>query len=269
MNDVKDLIEIKENENGEIAVSGRQLHYALGIGTQYDKWIKRMIEYGFEGNVDYIIQSVKVQSQKRLRTYEQVDHIMTLDMSKELAMIQRTEIGKKIRRYFIQVEKAYKNGTTFKNPIEDYSRKDLLRLALDIEEENERLTQENEQHLRLIKSQKPKVLFADTLAGSNNSILVQELAKLITQKGYHIGPYKLFEWLRENGYLTKRKGESWNLPTQKSMNLGVFEIKKGVRQHADGSPEVTRTTKVTPKGQEYFINKFLGQQHQLSFGGQL
>lgn len=157
-------------------------------------------------------------------------------------------------------------------PVASYMIDDPIKRAEKwIEEyrEKEQLIEENRSHLRLIESQKPKVLFAETLAGSEKSILISELAKLISQNGYKIGPNKLFEWLRKNGYLTKRKGESWNLPTQKGMNLGVFEIKKGVRQHADGSPQVTRTTKVTPKGQEYFINKFLGQQHQLSFGGQL
>lgn len=157
-------------------------------------------------------------------------------------------------------------------PVASYMIDDPIKRAEKwIEEyrEKEQLIEENRSHLRLIESQKPKVLFAETLAGSEKSILISELAKLISQNGYKIGPNKLFEWLRENGYLTKRKGESWNLPTQKSVNLSVFEIKKGVRQHADGSPEVTRTTKVTPKGQQYFINKFLGHQRQLTFGGQL
>ncbi|MCH4482897.1 phage antirepressor KilAC domain-containing protein [Staphylococcus haemolyticus] len=174
--------------------------------------------------------------------------------------------------YITAFENMKKELQQLSQPVASYMIDDPIKRAEKwIEEyrEKEQLIEENRSHLRLIESQKPKVLFAETLAGSEKSILISELAKLISQNGYKIGPNKLFEWLRKNGYLTKRKGESWNLPTQKGMNLGVFEIKKGVRQHADGSPQVTRTTKVTPKGQEYFINKFLGQQHQLSFGGQL
>lgn len=104
---MKNLINLTEDSKGNIAVSGRELHKGLEIGTQYDKWMERMIAYGFEENIDYIIQSVNVQSQKRLRTYEQLDHIMTLDMAKEISMIQRSEIGKKFRKYFIEVEKKY------------------------------------------------------------------------------------------------------------------------------------------------------------------
>lgn len=124
------------------------------------------------------------------------------------------------------------------------------------EEERQHLTQQNQAQLQLIEQQKPKVVFANTLAGSKSSILIQELAKLISQSGYKIGPYKLFEWLRNNGYLIKRKGESYNLPTQKSIDLGILDIKKGTRQNANGQVTATRTTKVTAKGQEYFINKF-------------
>jgi len=105
MNELQNLFNLKRNEDGTVAVSGRELHKGLEIGTQYDKWMERMIAYGFEENIDYIIQSVKVQSQKRLRTYEQLDHIMTLDMAKEISMIQRSEIGREIRGYFIRVEK--------------------------------------------------------------------------------------------------------------------------------------------------------------------
>lgn len=107
MNEIQQLFNLKRNEDGTVAVSGRELHKGLEIGTQYDKWMERMIAYGFEENIDYIIQSVKVQSQKRLRTYEQLDHIMTLDMAKEISMIQRSEIGRKIRGYFIKVERQH------------------------------------------------------------------------------------------------------------------------------------------------------------------
>jgi phage antirepressor YoqD-like protein len=103
---------------------------------------------------------------------------------------------------------------------------------------------------------KPKALFADAVATSDKSILIAELSKIITQNGVEIGQNRLFEWLRQNGYLCS-KGEYYNLPTQKAMELGLFEIKKTSITKPDGSVLVTRTTKVSGKGQIYFVNKFL------------
>ncbi|WP_048668070.1 phage antirepressor [Staphylococcus haemolyticus] len=111
-----------------------------------------------------------------------------------------------------------------------------------------------------VKENKPKVLFADSVAGSDNSILVGELAKLLKQNGVDVGQNRLFKWLRNNGYLIKKSGESYNLPTQKSMNLEILDIKKRVINNPDGSSKITRTPKVTGKGQQYFINKFLTEE---------
>lgn len=119
---------------------------------------------------------------------------------------------------------------------------------------------EKEQNLILqqeVETNKPKVLFADSVAGSDNSILVGELAKILKQNGVDIGQNRLFKWLRNNGYLIKKSGESYNLPTQKSMDLEILDIKKRVINNPDGSSKITRTPKVTGKGQQYFINKFL------------
>jgi anti-repressor protein len=122
---------------------------------------------------------------------------------------------------------------------------------------------EKEHNLTLeqqIKDNKPKVLFADSVAGSENSILVGELAKLLKQNGVDVGQNRLFKWLRNNGYLIKKSGESYNLPTQKSMDLEILDIKKRVINNPDGSSKITRTPKVTGKGQQYFINKFLANE---------
>lgn len=108
-----------------------------------------------------------------------------------------------------------------------------------------------------IMDMKPKALFADAVATSHTSILVGDLAKLIKQNGIEIGQKRLFEWLRENGYLIKRRGSDWNMPTQRSMEMGLFEIKESTVNNPDGSVRINRTTKVTGKGQMYFINKFL------------
>ncbi len=112
-----------------------------------------------------------------------------------------------------------------------------------------------------IEADRPKVLFADAVSASKSSCLIGELAKILKQNGIDIGQNKLFQWLRSNGYLISRRGESWNQPTQKSMQLGLFELKKTNINHPDGHTTVSTTTKVTGKGQQYFINKFLDQEY--------
>lgn len=105
---------------------------------------------------------------------------------------------------------------------------------------------------------RPKEIFADAVATSKTSILVGEMAKLLKQNGVDTGQNKFFDYLRDNGYLIKRKGADRNMPTQKSLELGLFEIKEGTVQNPDGSVRITKTPKVTGKGQQYFVNKFLG-----------
>lgn len=109
-----------------------------------------------------------------------------------------------------------------------------------------------------IEADAPKVLFADAVVGSKSTCLIGELAKIISQNGYPIGQNRLFQWLRENGYLGKH-GERYNIPNQQYVEMGLFELKKGVRSGNDGVMKVTMTTKVTGKGQSYFINKFLNR----------
>ena len=109
-----------------------------------------------------------------------------------------------------------------------------------------------------IKEDAPKVLFADAVVGSKSTCLIGELAKIISQNGYPIGQNRLFEWMRNNGYLGKH-GERYNIPNQQYVEMGLFELKKGVRSGNDGVMKVTMTTKVTGKGQAYFINKFLNR----------
>lgn len=110
------------------------------------------------------------------------------------------------------------------------------------------------------KQNEPKVLFADSVCTSNTSILIGELAKILKQNGINIGEKRLFEYLRNKGYLIKRKGIDWNMPTQKSMDLGLFEIKERTVNNPDGSTRITKTPKVTGKGQIYFVNKFLKEE---------
>lgn len=111
-----------------------------------------------------------------------------------------------------------------------------------------------------IEEMKPKALFADAVATSHTSILVGELAKILKQNGIEMGQKRLFAWLREKGYLIKRQGTDYNMPTQKSMDLGLFEIKEGSYVNGSGVNITTKTPKVTGKGQQYFINKFLAKE---------
>ena len=110
---------------------------------------------------------------------------------------------------------------------------------------------------RAIEAQKPKVLFADSVAASHTTILVGELAKILKGNGVDIGQNRLFQWMRDNGYLISRKGTDFNMPTQKAMELGLFFIKETNVQHSDGHITVNKTPKVTGRGQSYFVNKFL------------
>lgn len=134
----------------------------------------------------------------------------------------------------------------------------IIKLATDLKEERER-RQKAEQ---TIQDQKPKVLFAEAVETSESSILVGELSKILRQNGIDIGQNRLFKWLRDNGFLIKKKGESFNLPTQRSMDMGLFEIKKRTISNPDGSVRTTTTPKVTGKGQVYFVNKFLSERER-------
>lgn len=114
-----------------------------------------------------------------------------------------------------------------------------------------------EERNKQIEVLQPKALFADAVSASEKSILIGELAKLIKQNGVDMGQQRLFAWMRENGYLIRRKGSDWNMPTQYSMELGLFSIKETTITHSDGHISISKTVKVTGKGQVYFINKFL------------
>ncbi len=137
----------------------------------------------------------------------------------------------------------------------------LIRLATQLKEEQEArraLEAENAAQAQQIAADAPKVVFANAVATSKSSILVGDLAKLLRQNGIEMGQKRLFAWLRDNGYLMKR-GESYNMPTQQSMERGLFEIKEGSVANPDGSIRVTRTVKCTGKGQQYFVNLFLSK----------
>lgn len=224
-------------DNERITLSARELHEFLGVSTRYNDWIKRMVEYGFNENTDYqAITQKRVTAQGNETSF--IDHEITLDMAKEIAMIQRSDRGKEVRQYFLELERRWNSPEAVMNRALEYSRKQVKALM----EENKEL--------------KPKALFADAVSASDESILIGQLAKLIRQNGYEIGQNRLFEWMRENGYLIK-SGSRRNQPTQRAMDTGLFEVKERTISNPDGSTRITLTTKVTGKGQVYFVNKFL------------
>ena len=158
--------------------------------------------------------------------------------AKQIAMLQRYEKGTQARKYFIQVENAWNSPERVMARALTIANKTIA--ALEVEN----------------KEMKPKALFADAVAQSDTSILVYDLAKLICQNGIKIGGNRLWTWLRENGFIFKHSCE----PTQKSMEMKLFEVIERTVQRSGHDPKVTRTTRVTGKGQVYFINKFLESQ---------
>lgn len=125
-----------------------------------------------------------------------------------------------------------------------------------------KLKQEKEERKRLekqVEEERPHAILGRAITTAKTSILIGDLAKILNQNGVNIGAKRLFEWMRNNGYLIKRKGTDWNMPTQRSMNLELFEVKESVHIDGNGCNKITRTTKVTGKGQEYFVNRFLSK----------
>lgn len=244
---MNELITITTNEVGEPTVMGRELHEFLGVTTRYNDWFPRMVEYGFTEGKDFNLlknEQVRFEGNREV-TRELIDHLLTIDMAKELAMIQRTERGKQARQYFIQVEKDYNSPEKIMARALRIAEKELSTLKLDVER------------------MKPKEIFADSVASSHTSILIGELAKILKANGHETGQKRLFETLRQDGFLIKRKGSDFNMPTQKSMELGLMEIKETTINNADGSIRLNKTTKVTGKGQIYFVNRYCGNIERL------
>lgn len=222
-------------------VSARDLHAGLEISERFQSWFNRQLQYGFQESTDYVgCKEFNTLARQELQDYE-----ISVDMAKQICMIQRSEKGRRYRQYFIDLEKAWNTP------------EQVLARALKIaDKEIEKLKSSNTALLEDVQRMKPKETFADAVAASHTSILIGELAKILKQNGVETGQRRLFTWMRDNGYLIKT-GSSRNMPTQKSMELGLFEIKETVINNPDGSIRISRTTKVTGKGQQYFINKFL------------
>lgn len=228
-------------ETDQPCVSARDLYEQLNIKTAFKDWFPRMCEYGFEEGKDFCS---KMSESTGGRPSKDAD--ISIDMAKQICMIQRSPEGKQIRQYFLDLEKAWNT------PEQIFAR--ALKMAdrtIDkLKTEKAALIEDNER-------MKPKEIFADAVTASKDSILIGDLAKILKQKGIDIGQNRLFQKLRNNGYLIQRRGPSWNMPTQKSMEMGLFEVEERTITNPDGTTKIRKTTKVTGKGQQYFINKLL------------
>lgn len=243
---MNDLIEINYDTE-QPTVSARDLHEGLGIKTAFKDWFPRMVEYGFSNGRDYNMlknERVQIEGTREVKR-EVIDYQVSVDMAKQICMIQRTEKGREYRQYFLDLEKAWNT------PEQIFAR--ALKIA---DKEIEKLRSNNTILIQDVQRMKPKEIFADAVSTSHTSILIGDLAKLLKQNGYKTGQKRLFEQLRQEGYLIKG-GSSKNMPTQKSMEMELFEVKETSISNPDGSIRVTKTTKVTGKGQQYFINHYL------------
>lgn len=230
-------------ETEQPTVSARELHEGLEINTRFNDWFSRMTEYGFENGKDFYS---KMSKTSETGGRPAVDYQISIDMAKQICMIQRNEKGRLYRQYFLDLEKAWNT------PEQIFAR--ALKMA---DQQIEKLKASNASLVEDIQRMRPKEVFADAVSVSNTCILIGELAKILKQNGVDIGQNRLFTWMRENRFLISRKGTDYNMPTQKSMEAGLFEIKERTINNPDGSVRITKTVLVTGKGQQYFVNKFL------------
>ena len=187
-------------ETEQPTVSARELYEGLEIKTAFKDWFPRMAAYGFEENQDFILVAQKRATnnpKNPVATYN--DYQISVDMAKQICMIQRSEKGKQYRQYFIDLEKAWNT------PEQIFAR--ALKMA---DQKIEKLKESNAGLLEDVERMRPKEIFADAVKASASSILVGDLAKLLRQNGVDIGQKRLFEYLRNHGYLIKRKGSDWN-----------------------------------------------------------
>ena len=230
-------------KNDQQLVSARDLYHGLELKIRFSLWVSKNF-HEFEEGEDFtsVSRDTEVKNNGGIQIRELQDYALTLDMAKQLCMMSHSDLGRKYRRYFIELERKWND------PQEVVKRGYAI-----LQNENARLKIENQE-------MKPKALFADAVSTSDTPILVGELAKILHQNGVSMGQNRMFRWLRDNGYLISKKGTSYNMPTQRAMELGLFKIKENAITHSDGHVTITKTPKVTGKGQVYFVNKFVGEE---------
>lgn len=245
---MNELIKVEIKNNTQV-VSARELHKGLGLTTRFSKWITQNFKNFIEDEDFTSVTGVTDMPNGGTKVIQ--DYAITVSMAKELAMMSKSEKGKQYRKYFLDLERKWND------PQEVVKRGYAI-----LQNENARLKIENQE-------MKPKALFADSVATATTSILIGELSKIIKQNGVNelivdekkivMGPNNLFKWMRFNKYLISRKGTDYNMPTQKAMKLGLFEVKESPKVLPDGHIIINKTPKVTGKGQIYFVNKLLSE----------
>lgn len=234
------LIPINRSKGGKDVVSARALWYFLEVGTEFSRWINRRIEeYGFIKGVDF--SSFLAESSGGRQAQE---FAITLDMAKELSMVERTEKGQQARRYFIECEKQLREIVEAPRPALPTNYKDALKALLEEVEQKERV----EQQLALAA---PKVAFFEAVAVSNNSLSFSEAAKWLKLPG--IGRNKLIEMLRQQKVLMKNRE-----PYQQYVNAGYFEVEPQTYEAGEKGRRLAGTTRVTPKGLEWLAKRCKG-----------
>lgn len=236
---MNELIKINY-ETEQPTVSARELHKALSIEKRFSAWFETNSQ-GFVEGEDFtsVLIGTEVPNNGGFQHRELQDYKLSVDMAKHICLMSRTEKGKQCRQYLIDIEKVWNTPE--------------LVMARGLKAAQQMIADQS----KIIERMKPKEIFADAVATSKQSILIGQLAKLICQNGHEIGQQRLFRWMRDNGYLMKH-GSNYNMPMQRYVEQGLFEIKESAVTNPDGSVRMTKTTVVTGKGQVYFINKFLG-----------
>ena len=238
-------------------VSARELHEKPNISTRFNDWFPRMCEYGFTAGVDFYSKMSKT-NEKGGRPA--TDYDVTIDMAKQICMIQRTPEGKKVREYLINLEKAWNTPEL----IMARALKMADRQITDLKEENKQLIEsnvtlalENNQLTEENYRNKPMVEFCKTVSGSRDSIHIGQFAKLIG-----VGQNTMFDWLRQKGYLGRARS-NYNMPLQKYLNMGIFSLKENIAKDRDGNTIIYPPTPlVTGKGQVYLHDKYNQSQWQ-------
>ena len=226
------------------------------VGKAHNKLMRGIREYIDQlaqsnlGHDEFFNESTYVDNNNRTRPCYQITKKGCEFIAHKLTGIKGTEFTTRYIERFHDMEQLIADHIP--------QGKELLALAvLEANKTIEELENKNTALLEDNQRMKPKEVFADAVTESDTSILIGELAKILRQNGVKTGQNKLFQWMRNNGYLIKRKGSDWNMPTQRAMDMVLFEIKETVINHPNGSTKINKTPKVTGKGQQYFINKLL------------
>ena len=227
-----ELIKVQERD-GEQLISARELHKFLESSERFSKWWERMVGYGFIENKDYTLyQKVHPQNKQEI-----IDYLMKISMAKEISMLQRNEKGKEARIYFIKCEEAWNCDEAIVSRALSIQNKKILEYKekIDVLE-------------RKIDSDAQRVSFAETIEKSSDCLLVREFSKVIANEGINLGEKKLYRWLRDKGFILKNSTE----PTQRAVTMGLFKVAERVVK-AVTKDIVTKTTRITGKGQIYFL----------------